>query len=210
MYKIRAKKGNVVIINDLGIEIRDNKDVYIAKEKFDFSNNAKSVIGLLIIENAQNPDNDNSEDKVKPKQDQQTFVAGDIDVDVPKDIFVANQDLNKMEVNEEDDKEANNNKDVDDDEKIDVGEDLNEDSSEDLNEDLNEDLDEDLNESKSDSTETNDDEDVDVDADTGADDNDSELERLRDQAKELGVERYWLMKEETLKKKINEKLNKEV
>lgn len=210
MYKIRAKKGNVVIINDLGIEIRDNKDVYIAKEKFDFSNNAKSVIGLLIIENAKNPDNDNSEDKVKPKQDQQTFVAGDIDVDVPKDIFVANQDLNKMEVNEEDDKEANNNKDVDDDEKIDVGEDLNEDSSEDLNEDLNEDLDEDLNESKSDSTETNDDEDVDVDADTGADDNDSELERLRDQAKELGVERYWLMKEETLKKKINEKLNKEV
>jgi len=206
MYKIRAKKGNVVIINDLGIEIRDNKDVYIAKEKFDFSNNAKSVIGLLIIENAQNPDNDNSEDKVKPKQDQQTFVAGDIDVDVPKDIFVANQDLNKMEVNEEDDKEANNNKDVDDDEKIDVGEDLNEDSSEDLNEDL----DEDLNESKSDSTETNDDEDVDVDADTGADDNDSELERLRDQAKELGIERYWLMKEETLKKKINEKLNKEV
>ncbi|MFW6015064.1 MAG: hypothetical protein ACOCRK_01350 [bacterium] len=178
MYRVKAKPGRNVIINELGLSINYSSTswIYIEKEKFDNSTEVQRIIKYLIVEDANSPieedKNDDSNKRQIIKVEENADVTEGHTMENPDDVFVASPEENNIEEIEDDNEKVLDN----------------------TNEITNEGT---VGEDNQDNSEDN------------QDNSEDNLEELKTKAKELGVERYWLMKEETLKEKINEALNKE-
>lgn len=99
MYRIKPKKGYNVVLKDMGLVLRTEKDewVEVDEELFNNSNDAKRLKDLIIIEGQENKIEKVKDVQPKSKQDavysvpENAFVVGTRTYKNPDDVFVKTQ-----------------------------------------------------------------------------------------------------------------------
>jgi hypothetical protein len=104
LYRIRAKEGYNIILNDLGIKLRSNADKWteVDEDLFNNSKDVQKVIALIIKDNGSNKTAtkiNTINNVVEVKQD--VFVRGDGTFKNPPNVFVAEVIDEEVKINTE-------------------------------------------------------------------------------------------------------------